>query len=336
MKSLWWGVVALLISVPVLAGLGAPHHRETQSALRPADLMSRARQREDLRAAGGEPFRLTGSIRVISPGQRQVSGTYTLLWLSPRKWREEISLPGFTQVSLLVGDTLWLDRTPAKIPSYGAFELQQSPDFRSLLMLKSGQTFSRVKARKKHGIREDCFAVQTDKRSRSNLCFDADSGVLLSAGNKVGGTRFSDFASWGGKVYPRTITIRNADRQVAEIQAMEISKLAAPPAGSFVPPPGATSMRGCQDPLPPKLLKGMIPRYPSLAIQMRLTGTVHVFATIGVDGRIDDAYVLSSPDKIFDRPVLNTVSNWMYRPATCGGVPVPYEAEIDTDFDILQ
>lgn len=49
---------------------------------------------------------------------------------------------------------------------------------------------------------------------------------------------------------------------------------------------------------------------------------------VGVDGRVHSPLILESSGAPEDRAVLEAVSSWRYRPATCNGVPTESEAKI--------
>lgn len=56
---------------------------------------------------------------------------------------------------------------------------------------------------------------------------------------------------------------------------------------------------------------------------------VTVSFIIGTDGRVHSPLVLESAGPVEDRTVLDTVSAWRYRPATCNGVPTEAEGKIE-------
>ena len=59
---------------------------------------------------------------------------------------------------------------------------------------------------------------------------------------------------------------------------------------------------------------------------------VKVNFVIGTDGRVHSPLILESGGRIGDRDVLRTVRTWRYRPATCNGVPM--EAEGNVEFSL--
>lgn len=70
-------------------------------------------------------------------------------------------------------------------------------------------------------------------------------------------------------------------------------------------------------------VKYVQPRYPPAAARMRRQGWVIVQYTVGTDGQVHDAHVVSAnPHHVFDRVALRAVSEWEYKPATRNGKPM--------------
>ena len=55
---------------------------------------------------------------------------------------------------------------------------------------------------------------------------------------------------------------------------------------------------------------------------------VQVSFIVGTDGRIYSPFILKSGGRRYDAAVLRTVGRWRYRPATCNGIPVDTEAQV--------
>lgn len=71
----------------------------------------------------------------------------------------------------------------------------------------------------------------------------------------------------------------------------------------------------------PARLVHVSPVYPPLAIGARVEGVVIIEATIGRDGRVEDARVLRSVP-LLDDAALDAVRQWRYTPTLLNGVPV--------------
>jgi protein TonB len=73
------------------------------------------------------------------------------------------------------------------------------------------------------------------------------------------------------------------------------------------------------------------PRYPPLAIQIHLQGSVQLHAIISREGRITSLEVLSG-HALFVQAALDAVRQWRYRPTMLDGEPVEVETTISVIF----
>jgi len=72
----------------------------------------------------------------------------------------------------------------------------------------------------------------------------------------------------------------------------------------------------------PQKTKDVKPVYPVMAIATRVQGVVIIEATIGADGKVEDAKVVRSIP-LLDQPALDAVRQWEFTPTLINGVPVP-------------
>lgn len=106
-----------------------------------------------------------------------------------------------------------------------------------------------------------------------------------------------------------------------------------PPA---MPPPSAVPPR----PLPvggrirePSKLRHVAPIYPVIAQQARVEGVVIIEATIGTDGRVEQARVLRSKP-LLDEAALAAVRQWVFTPTLLNAVPVPVIMTVTVHFTL--
>ncbi len=84
-----------------------------------------------------------------------------------------------------------------------------------------------------------------------------------------------------------------------------------------------------------KLLKKVIPIYPSLARQARISGTVRLIGVIAKDGTIQQLQVTSGHPLLI-QSALDAVRQWVYRPTLLNGQAVEVIAPIDVNFTLSQ
>jgi protein TonB len=75
------------------------------------------------------------------------------------------------------------------------------------------------------------------------------------------------------------------------------------------------------------------PVYPAIAQSARVQGVVIVEATIGPDGKVQDARILRSIP-LLDAAALEAVKQWEYTPTTLNGVPVPVIMTVTVNFTL--
>ncbi|MFZ0807034.1 MAG: energy transducer TonB [Candidatus Sulfotelmatobacter sp.] len=96
-------------------------------------------------------------------------------------------------------------------------------------------------------------------------------------------------------------------------------------ASQFSSVPHVSVQSPCEDVQPPEALATPDPLFAPGAQGRK----VKVSFIIGVDGRVHSPLILESAGMARDRPVLETVRSWRYRPATCNGVPTETEGKIE-------
>jgi protein TonB len=101
------------------------------------------------------------------------------------------------------------------------------------------------------------------------------------------------------------------------------------------PPPPAKPQRVGGDVQAAKLVKKVIPIYPSLARQARVSGTVQLIGVIAKDGTIQQLQVVSG-HPLLVKAALDAVRQWIYRPTLLNGQAVEVIAPIDVIFTLGQ
>jgi protein TonB len=84
---------------------------------------------------------------------------------------------------------------------------------------------------------------------------------------------------------------------------------------------------------PPTKTKDVKPVYPPIAQSARVQGVVIIEATIGANGRVQDARVLRSIP-LLDQAALDAVRQWEFTPTLLNGVPVPVIMTVTVQFTL--
>jgi protein TonB len=108
----------------------------------------------------------------------------------------------------------------------------------------------------------------------------------------------------------------------------------APPPPALVPAPVAD-----QAPLPvggvikrPLKVRDATPTYPPIARTAHVEGIVIIEATIGPDGKVQDARVIRSANPLLNTAALDAVRQWEYTPTLLNGIPVAIVMTVTVDF----
>ncbi len=123
--------------------------------------------------------------------------------------------------------------------------------------------------------------------------------------------------------------------------AADSSRTAAPPrapAQSRVtpaptPPPAAAPVRVGGAIAQPRKTKEVKPSYPAAAQAARVQGVVILEATIGTNGKVEEAKILRSIPRL-DAAALDAVRQWEYTPTLLNGVPVPVIMTVTVNFEL--
>lgn len=113
-----------------------------------------------------------------------------------------------------------------------------------------------------------------------------------------------------------------------------LTKTAPPPREGVKPPIVQTNpvrvSRGVQE---AKLIRKVVPEYPPLARQARISGVVHLIGIIAKNGTIRNLQVLSGHPLLVGA-ALNAVRQWVYQPTLLSGEPVEVICPIDVNFTL--
>jgi len=99
------------------------------------------------------------------------------------------------------------------------------------------------------------------------------------------------------------------------------------------PPPPPAPVRVGGNIKPPTKTKNVPPVYPAIAQSARVAGVVIIEATIGPNGRVQEAKVLRSIP-LLDAAALDAVKQWEFTPTLLNGVPVPVIMTVTVNFTL--
>jgi len=80
-----------------------------------------------------------------------------------------------------------------------------------------------------------------------------------------------------------------------------------------------------------KIVKRVLPLYPTLAKNMRISGKVHLMSIIAKDGTVQKLELIDG-HPLLVQAAMDAVRQWVYRPTTLNGDPVDVIAPIEVNF----
>lgn len=185
-------------------------------------LSARAFDISDLRY-GSNSFRLLARFKLLDTAPSPAEGTYDLLWQSNESWREQITLPGYTEVRVQQGDHLRVQRPGLVVPSR-LEAVRRLMGFGSTLAIGPNDRITKVKDIRFDGSRARCFVRRIGDSNDQTVCFDASTGVLLGTETSWGTRRtYSDFRAEGTKLFPHHILFYDQGKQRIEVFVEQVS-----------------------------------------------------------------------------------------------------------------
>lgn len=225
---------------------------------------------------------------------------------------------------------------PALLPTFG--KMDASPTNRRLTYFRSEYSSQPV----------DCAGMaklpDADKRPASletvwpAYCFsEHEHSLIASHENGTVINAYGEVQEFQNHKFPKQITINYAGtkrvvadlEELRQVDANDVAFTPSSDAKDETPEPGP-AQAGPQKPL--TVIHRVEPVYPQSARAAGITGTVVVAVTIGIDGKIKDAKVVSSPDVSLSAAALDAVRQWRYEPFMYRGELVEVDTRIRLEF----
>jgi hypothetical protein len=236
-------IIFLGVFLPVAATAGT----DPQKSI---DLIRQASEKSDIFELSS--FVIKADVRLDNFG-KPLNGTYTLFWNNPGQWREEIILPGYSEIRVGGKNVVYLKRTTPYFP-YQVFRLRTTLGFGPT---EEGTGFSNVEPRKGEAIKKireqklprgkaTCAELASEAKSIREVCVDQVTGTIRRDRKNL---LDSDWAVVGSKQFPRSMSLVENSRRIVDVHISEF-KMGEPQSdANFEPPPGAVSRVGCMNPI---------------------------------------------------------------------------------------
>ncbi len=332
MKFVFWSV---FFSIPLASMMAVSTSNSKQQNAE--ELFSRAnRGTPDVAIKG--PYRVQYKLTIHSATNGPIEGTYVSTRMSRHQWRREISISGYSDVSVADGQTLWIDRKPHLYEPEVIAHLNDSIEHTHEIKLGYHETVSKVKEETRDGIRIQCVEIRRNRPQSGEklLCFDETTGALMRV--RVGAERieYSDFGEKNGAFMARRVRHFQGNDLDSEAELVSVTNLATPD-------PGLLNHSGESRPFsvcdverltPGKLISKTAPEYPIAARSAHQTGSVEIYGVIDLDGTVKDLEIIHGAAPILNSSALAAIRKWRYEPYRCDGSPVAVESMIAVAFTL--
>jgi TonB family protein len=315
-------LVLLLLTHSVLLAASGKANQEAQQLLEQAELKAYI---FDLPS-----FEMKASVRIDNQGN-PLDGSYALLWNGPDQWREEISLPGYSEVTVGGKGVVAVKRSMDFIP-LPVEQLRWALGYgHARLALGPKETVKQIHGRSVNSVKVECAEI-VQQQNHKEVCVDVSTGALVRQ------TPFLDreLMPVGTRLFPRFLSYVKNGKPVAEARVTQFETREQLPASAFEAPTGAVSKPGCMTPDPVYLIKRVNPSYPEQELQARVEGTVAIYAVIAPDGTMGGLRIVSGVTPGLNKASLDAVQQWRYEPSTCHGVAIEFETVLLVNYSLFR
>lgn len=323
--------------------------------------IAKANAVSDIRAKGSPPFHLHAIFHASGNVEVTGDGTYDLVWLSPIRWREEISLGAYHYVATQDGDLGYRDpiasylplravqvmggllESPA-LPGTGATENADiPPPAWQWALTDTDVPTGSIGLRRDYpsspsptGLSKLFNKKQQPIGARNAaLVIDPSTGHVTRDGN----WSYSNFVPFHDKQVARDGVMQattDSPDSVASFQITILEDAGPRPDADFVlsNAPGFQVFRPHVDTIP-KVTHSVDPKFSKFGRKNRIEGSCLLSMLVDPQGRIHDLHVVKSLEPSMDANAMDAVRQYKFDPATRDGQPINFPLTIEIDFHIL-
>jgi TonB family protein len=294
---------------------------------------------------GMRPWHLSMTFDLYTlDGKKKESGTIEEWWVSPTQRRLVIASPSFNQtIPNTTGEVVetanreafiihsLLDQVTKPIPPFSGKEaLSVSEERKSFGKVKlSCVNVSRklpANGGKIVSLPGPVFCLNPDSDILRTL-FDDDQGKAIVR-NRLGKFRDTYVAqditiNYYGKIAieGKVVTLETYDPQANPVDLITVDRSPAELPGIVVAG---------------NIIKKVQPKYPELAKQRQISGTVVVIGIISREGKMRSLDIASTASPMLDQAALDAVKQWEYQPFLRNGQPTEVTTTITVHFNLSQ
>jgi hypothetical protein len=339
----------VLAAITLCAGAMFMTHRSSAADETPEELIAKARSLVSYSLAG--PFELDANLEIVQQNGKKQKGVYILDWAAPDKFREEIHIPGYDEVKIASGTTLYRKQSTVDQP-LRAYQIEALMNqdavlngFQSALISYMKLKATAVSAGDQPWPSpkvvtmgpgspwyEKCVSV-----SWGEVCIDPEHEwpfEIVPAG--LGNSpliEYADYRKFHGGFYPSNRRFMERGVTIIQADVKKMSSMRDFSADAFTLPQDAQTISWCPGEITPQRL----PLKPLLPLPWEDFPDPEVFfGVVNANGTLDKAVILESGGPKADADLRKFASQLAFSPATCDGKPVQSEGVFALDAGDVQ
>jgi TonB family protein len=318
-------ILASLFFIACLPALGA-NNPEAQ------ELFANAEKQANLFHDQARPFQL--EVDFLAQLNVPTQGHLTLKWEGKDRWRSEVSIGGFEQITVRKDDRLYTSRNAGFTP----LRVGQLISLLHFATGHDGQVAKKLKRRVENGVEIDCIQTEPErvKGEAHEVCVGTTSREILSvewheSPDEQRREQFSDYFDFGEVRYPHKLQLQEDGIKVLTANVISLQSATFEDT-LLAAPKGAVERRQCTDMKRATPLKTPDPLYPKSASRNKIMGDTTVAMTVLTDGSVTDIQLIGKATQSMDDATLQTLKGWKFKPAMCGVDPVVSDIVVVVSF----
>ena len=296
-------------------------------------LLTRASELEVFKADETPKYRQVATFIFHHTNKGTLKGTYQCDYLSPERWRDEITVADvYQQQRVRIEKQTWTKRstdlTPLQVEQF--LHALYTTSFR----MSSSDVVNRVHKRKLDGAENRCIEfsnVVGHSSTDGEICLDQATSTVSYW--KYGDREiwYSQYVPVAGRVRPSHLVVAEKGNTSVEADLTYTLNNELTPE-SFAPVADAEVSEVCNSTRPLQRKSSPEPYFPPGLSKNQFKGPVVVRAEVDGTGHVQKAAVIESLHPILDTAALEAVKHWTFEPRLCDGKPVNAVTRLDVWF----
>lgn len=341
--SLTITVVVVFSALTAIRVLATGPHTEQSIKASPTQLIEKARDVASLNAVG--PVEIQADLRATLSNGRVAKGTYTLYWAAPDRFREEIHLPGYDEIKLAIGTTLYRKRntdfTPLTIfrveelmdPSAVVAQVVRGAAHPILVDTDTAKSSHSQLPSELKGLEitetsgKKIMRISIPAASYEEISINTEHGWPIEIARRVSADdeilKYADYKPLGSGFVPLKRQYLSDGIPVVEAHIKSVASMTSFPSGTFDVPTEVEKLDWCSNEIPAERL----PLKEPLPVTMQDFSIPEITdAFVNADGTVRRMQIIGSGGPTSDAAIQKIANLIHFTPAMCGGKPVASEA----------